>query len=90
MDHMHDFNHVQIDWLICDLDNVDGINNNIDELVGQVWVKFAAEWGSGDANQKWFLYSLFLNFELLQKSKGFLSCQFVAFSDDSRVNLLNF
>ena len=34
MDHMHDLDHVEIDGLISDSDDVDGINNDVYELVG--------------------------------------------------------
>jgi hypothetical protein len=40
---MHDFNHVQIDWLVWDSDDVDGIDDDINKLVGQIWMKFAAQ-----------------------------------------------
>lgn len=89
MDHMHDFNHVEVDRFIGDLDDVDGIDDDVDKLVGELWMELATERSSCDTDQKWFLYSLLLDFELVQKFKGFLSGQFVAFSDDSGVYLLN-
>lgn len=88
MNHMHDFNHMQVNWLISDFDNVNGINNNINKLVSKVWMEFAAQWGSCDTDKEWFLYNFFLYLELFQEPKSFLSGEFVTFSDDSGVNLL--
>jgi hypothetical protein len=43
MNHVHDFDHVQIDWLISDFDNVNSINNNVNKLIGQVGMELAAQ-----------------------------------------------
>lgn len=89
MDHMHDFNHVQIDGFVWYLNDVDSIDNYIYKLVGQIWVKLTAKWSSGNTDQKWFLYGLLLNFKLVQKLKCLLSCQFIPLSDNSGMDLLN-
>ena len=89
MDHVHDFDHVQIDGFVWDFDDIDSINDDVNKLVGEVWMKFTAEWGSGNTYEKWFLYGLFLDFELFQKLEWFFSGEFVALSDDSGVDLLN-
>jgi hypothetical protein len=87
---MHDFNHVQVDGFVWDLDDVDGINNDVNQLVGKIGMKLAAERCSGDTDQERFLYSLFLDSELIQKPERLLSGQLVSLGDDSGVHLLSY
>ena len=89
MDHVHDFDHVEVDGFVGDLDDVDGIDDDVDKLVGELWMELATEGSSCDTDQEWFLYCLLLDSELVQKFQGFLPGQFVAFGDDSGMALLN-
>lgn len=89
MNHVHDFYHVQVDWLISNFDNVNSVNNNVNKLIGQVGMELAAQRGSCDTDEKWFLYGLFLDLELIQEFQSFLSGEFISFSDDSGMDLLN-
>ena len=90
MNHVHDFNHVQVDGFVWDLDDVDGIYDDVNQLVGKVRMKLAAERSSSNTDQERFLYSLFLDSELIQKSERLLSGQLVSLSDDSGVHLLSY
>lgn len=86
---MHDFDHVEVDGFVGDFNDVDGIDNDVNKLVGELWMELATEGSSCNTDQEWFLYGLLLNSELIQKFQGFLSGQFIAFSNDSGVYLLN-
>jgi hypothetical protein len=90
VNHVHDFYHVQVDGFVWDLYDVDGINNNVNQLIGKVGMKLAAERCPGNTDQERFLYSLFLDLELIQKSERFLPCQLVSLSDNSGVDLLSY
>jgi aryl-phospho-beta-D-glucosidase BglC (GH1 family) len=43
MNHVHDFNHVQINWFVWDLDDVNSIDSDINKLIGKIRMKLAAE-----------------------------------------------
>lgn len=63
VNHVHNFNHVKIDRLIRNSDNVDCINNDVHQLIGQVRMQLAAEGSSGSTDENRLLYSFFRNFE---------------------------
>jgi len=71
--HMHDFYHMQVDGFICNFDDIDCVNNDINKLVGQLRVQFGAEGSSGNTDKQWFLNSLFCYFEGLQKLQCFFT-----------------
>ena len=50
MNHVHDFNHVQVDGFVWDLDDVDGIYDDVNQLVGKVRMKLAAERSSSNTD----------------------------------------
>lgn len=85
---MHNFNHEQIDWCIRCPDDIDCINNNLDQLVSQGWIQLRVEACSSDTDQKWLINFRF-DLELFQEFKALLLGQFIAFSDDSWVDLLH-
>lgn len=87
MNHMHDFNHMEVDRFISDFDNIDSLNDDIDQLIGKVRVKFGTECGSGNTDEDRFFYGFFADLEGLQKFERFLPGEFVSLGDDTRMHL---
>ena len=91
--HVHNLNHVQIDWslgvLIVALswsgNGLNCINQNIAHWVGQFWMNFRVERGLGDVDEK-ISADLFLNLEGFQEIEGFCLGDVHTFDDDSWVD----
>lgn len=79
---------MEIDRLISDFDDVNSLNDDIDQLVGKIWMKFGTECGSGNTDEDRFFYGFFADLEGLQKFEGFLPGKFVSLGDDTRMHLL--
>lgn len=47
MNHMHNLDHMEIDGSVLDFHNIYSLHNNIDKLVGQIWVQFCVQCCSG-------------------------------------------
>lgn len=87
MDHMHDFNHMEIDRLISNFDDIDSLNNDIDQLVGKIRVQFGTKSSSGNADKDRLFDSFLADLEALQKLKRFLPGKLISFGNDTRMHL---
>jgi len=54
---------MEVNWLIGNPDDIDGINHNVDQLVGQVRVQLGTERGSSCADENGLLDCFLLNLE---------------------------
>jgi hypothetical protein len=50
--HAHDLYHVQIDGLVRNTDGLDGVNNQLGEVVGKLRVHFGAEGSFGELKKQ--------------------------------------
>ena len=85
--HMHDFDHVQVNRLICDSDDVDCLDHDVHELVCQIRLQFRAQRRPSHADQQRFLNRVPCHFEALQKLQGLLPPQLIPFGYYPRVHL---
>lgn len=67
VNHVHDLNHVQVDGLILNSDNLDGLYDDVYKLVCKVGMEFSAKCSSGNAGEQRFVDFLLADLELLQE-----------------------
>lgn len=87
MDHMHDFNHMKVDRLISNFDDIDGLNDDIDQLIGKIRVQLGTKSGSGNTDKDRLFDSFLADLEALQEFKRFLSGELVSFGNDTGMHL---
>lgn len=87
MNHMHDFNHMEVDRLISDFDDIDSLNDDIDQLIGKIGMQLGTKSGSGNADKDRLFDSFLADLEALQKLKRFLPGKLIPFGDDTRMHL---
>ena len=71
--HMHDFDHMEVNRLIVDFDDIHCLNYDVYELICQVWVQFGTQSSTCYACQQRLFHCVSGDFESLQKLKSFLT-----------------
>lgn len=61
--HVHDFDHEQVNRLILNLDDLNGINNKRNHVVGHLGMKLSCQSCSSDIHQNCLIGFLVMDFE---------------------------
>lgn len=67
MNHMHDFYHMKVDGFVCDSDDVDSIDNDVDQLVSKIRMQFSAEGSPSHTYKQGLFYCVSGDLEALQE-----------------------
>mmetsp|Transcript_903 Transcript_903/g.569 ORF Transcript_903/g.569 Transcript_903/m.569 type:complete len:422 (-) Transcript_903:70-1335(-) len=87
--HVHDFDHMEINWLVLTLDSLDGINDDFGQRIGKVGVDLGVQGGSSNIDEEVTL-DITLNglLEFFKELKSFDLSELKTVNNDSRVNTI--
>ena len=87
--HVHDLNHVQVDFLLLrlwvSLYSLNGINKDLAKWVSELWMNLGVQRGSGNIDEKLSSW-LLLDLEFLEELKGLGLGDLHTFNKDSWMN----
>jgi hypothetical protein len=86
--HVHDLNHVEVDWLVWLLDGLHGLNEDLSQGIGNGGVDLGHQGGTGNLEEELTLNFGVSDFGSLQEGKSLLLSKFNTVNKDARVNAL--
>ena len=85
--HVHDLDHVEVDWFLWNLDGFDSIDNNLSERVGEGWHNLGIQRSARNFNEEVSCHFL-LDGEGVQEAESLHLCKLKAINNVSGVHSL--